>query len=192
MLCGDDSDVTQEAEESCNYFAVRESNEFSLDGITWYKEGDYVYDASDDESSTRSLIRTIYDNGSILLENENDTLLCNAADMKISKAALGKIVKFEQDTIYAIRCRKHFSIDFINWFAVDQHCTIITNTEHYVDAVIRNITDDGKILITSNEQADIIDYMDIKSIQDFYENIDYLIYNEKKPIAIIETTVKFG
>ncbi len=164
-----------------NLLAIRESEGFSYDGDKWYREGDTVSINGDTFSCAKAVIKTVYENGKILIEHGTEETSLWLKDIAVSE--VGNPICWQPGIIFALRETKKFSLDLENWFYIGQKCTVCLEDELYINAVILNIYDDGRILFEHEGLNAMIDYTKIAKIWDSSENIIYLFKNKNYKVT---------
>ena len=156
---------------SAAFFATRSAIEFSYDGGTWFKEGDRVNILSDMLSLKDAEIICIYDTGNLLVKHDEVETTFQIKDISISISDSSGT--YHRGDIIAFREVSQFSTDLKNWFSIGQTCIICSEYEIFINCVILEIYDNGRILIDYNGQSIKLKYNQITDIWDSYENLMY-------------------
>ena len=183
----------EESRGGMNFFATKKVYRGSFDGKIWYGAGDVVYYGANKNRMLESKILEVEFDGSVLVENKIGIFSCSVQEMKLGHLALGKAYDCGHDGVLAVRCIEQFTIDLLNWFAVEQRCIIKTDNVTFVGAWIEGISSNGNIHIFCNGKEEIIHYSQIKDIKDYYENTRYLFIAKKpgkKPPAAIKKNIR--
>ncbi len=140
-------------------FALRELQAVSLDGCTWYSEGDVASFTFSEGKILNASIRGIYETGQVLLElNDLTTVFLNLNEVK---EITGMYKSSKATGIIAYRQIPSFSINFGRWYTIGDSCTIQKENGDLIEARIISFKEDGSVLIKDGSDECYVDYTSI-------------------------------
>ncbi|MCR5606627.1 MAG: hypothetical protein K6F69_07415 [Treponema sp.] len=163
-------------------FASKSVNSFSVDGVLWFNEGDLVNVKSAGKLKKNSVVKSVNENGDILLGFKGRTLMIRLKDISFIERISGELVECFSNGIYAIREEKAFSLDLVSWNKEGKKYLVMLDGEILINAMIVNIKDSGYVMFDNGICQKEVYYKDIISIYDQEEEIRLLMEKDSSPL----------